>query len=166
MPGGDNTAVEAGGASVEVLDEKLDASLGEFDSAVMGEGINSGEDMTDILDPLSNGAAGTESDAPIFEEGDLGEAGESDENQSIAQRAAEGGSGGGSGASMTGEQSGTGNGGQDGDDGGEIIPVPDDVGDGRNDDIVLRQIRDAAMKERDPALREKLWDEYRRIKGQ
>jgi hypothetical protein len=30
---------------------------------------------------------------------------------------------------------------------------------------VLRQIRDAAMNERDPVLRDKLWDEYRRIRG-
>ena len=48
--------------------------------------------------------------------------------------------------------------------GEEIIPIPEDIGDGRNDDIVLRQIREAAMNERDPVLREKLWDEYRRIK--
>jgi hypothetical protein len=47
----------------------------------------------------------------------------------------------------------------------DIIPIPQDVGDGRNDDIVLRQIREAAMNERDPVLREKLWDEYRRIKA-
>ena len=48
----------------------------------------------------------------------------------------------------------------------ESIPIPDDIGDGQGDDIVLRQIRDAAMKESDPLLREKLWDEYRRIKNQ
>jgi hypothetical protein len=47
----------------------------------------------------------------------------------------------------------------------EIIPIPEDIGDGRNDDIVLRQIREAAVNERDPVLREKLWDEYRRIRG-
>jgi len=173
--------MEGEGASVEVLDEQLDEALGEFDAAVMGEGSSAGEDMTDILDPLSSGSAGTESDAPIFEEADLGEAGEAVENQSIAQRAAEGGSGGGGGsgsggggsgggggAEMTGDQAGAagGGGGQDGDDAGDIIPIPEDVGDGRNDDIVQRQIRDAAMKEHDPALREKLWDEYRRIKGQ
>ena len=46
----------------------------------------------------------------------------------------------------------------------DIIPIPDDVGDGRNDDIVMRQIREAAMQEKDPVLREKLWDEYRRIR--
>ena len=48
----------------------------------------------------------------------------------------------------------------------EVIELPPDVGDGRNDDIVLRQIRDAATHERDPVLREKLWDEYRRIQAQ
>jgi hypothetical protein len=49
--------------------------------------------------------------------------------------------------------------------GDDIIPIPEDIGDGRNDDIVLRQIREAAVNEHDPVLREKLWDEYRRIRG-
>lgn len=43
--------------------------------------------------------------------------------------------------------------------------VPPDVGDGRDDDLVARQIREAAMKEQDPAIREKLWEEYRRYKA-
>ncbi len=42
--------------------------------------------------------------------------------------------------------------------------VPVDVGDGKNDDVVARQIREAAMKEKDPAIREKLWQEYRDYK--
>jgi hypothetical protein len=42
--------------------------------------------------------------------------------------------------------------------------VPDDVGDGSDDDIVARQLREAAMTEEDPELREKLWEEYRRYK--
>ncbi len=46
--------------------------------------------------------------------------------------------------------------------GGEVLPVPDDVGDGADDDVVARQLREAAMAETDPELREKLWDEYRR----
>ena len=45
------------------------------------------------------------------------------------------------------------------------VPPPADVGDGHDDDVVARQIREAAMKEEDPALREKLWEEYRRYKG-
>jgi hypothetical protein len=43
--------------------------------------------------------------------------------------------------------------------------VPPDVGDGSDDDIVARQLREAAMAEEDPELREKLWDEYRRYKA-
>jgi hypothetical protein len=43
--------------------------------------------------------------------------------------------------------------------------VPPDVGDGGDDDIVARQIREAAMNEKDPELREKLWDEYRAYKS-
>ena len=42
--------------------------------------------------------------------------------------------------------------------------VPQDVGDGSDDDVVARQIREAAMNERDPVLREKLWQEYRNYK--
>lgn len=43
--------------------------------------------------------------------------------------------------------------------------VPADVGDGSDDDIVARQLREAAMKEEDPELRERLWDEYRAYKA-
>jgi hypothetical protein len=42
--------------------------------------------------------------------------------------------------------------------------IPPDVGDGSDDDIVARQLREAAEKEEDPELREKLWDEYRAYK--
>ncbi len=38
--------------------------------------------------------------------------------------------------------------------------IPDGVPDGADDDIVARQIREAAMSETDPVLREKLWREY------
>jgi hypothetical protein len=41
---------------------------------------------------------------------------------------------------------------------------PPDVGDGADDDVVARQIRKVAESERDPQLREKLWDEYRKYK--
>ena len=48
--------------------------------------------------------------------------------------------------------------------GSDATPVPPDVGDGKNDDVVARQLREAAMKEKDPAIREKLWQEYRDYK--
>lgn len=47
----------------------------------------------------------------------------------------------------------------------EAYPVPDDIPEGRDDDVVARQIREAAMNEPDPELREALWDEYRRYTG-
>ena len=43
--------------------------------------------------------------------------------------------------------------------------IPEDIADARDDDIIARQLREAAMSETDPELREKLWDEYRRYKG-
>jgi hypothetical protein len=42
--------------------------------------------------------------------------------------------------------------------------LPEDIGDGSDDDVVARQIREAAMNEKDPVLREKLWEEYRNYK--
>jgi len=41
---------------------------------------------------------------------------------------------------------------------------PADIPDGSDDDVVARQIREAATQERDPELREKLWEEYRKYK--
>ena len=48
------------------------------------------------------------------------------------------------------------------------VPVgdlPKDLPDARDDDILARQLREAAMSEPDPELREKLWNEYRRYKN-
>ena len=44
------------------------------------------------------------------------------------------------------------------------LPVPPDVADATDDDVVCRQIREAAVAESDVELREKLWDEYRRCR--
>jgi len=46
-----------------------------------------------------------------------------------------------------------------------LYPVPEDIPDGNDDDVVGRQLREAAMAEADPELRERLWDEYRRYTG-
>lgn len=43
--------------------------------------------------------------------------------------------------------------------------TPEDIPNGSDDDIVARQLREAAEQERDPVLREKLWEEYRRYKA-
>ncbi len=45
-------------------------------------------------------------------------------------------------------------------------PPPADIPDGSDDDVIARQIREAALNEPDPKLREKLWEEYRKYKNQ
>jgi hypothetical protein len=39
-------------------------------------------------------------------------------------------------------------------------PIPDEG----DDDVVARQLREAAQSEQDPELRKKLWEEYREYK--
>jgi hypothetical protein len=41
---------------------------------------------------------------------------------------------------------------------------PPGIPDGSNDDVVARQLREAAEKETDPELQKKLWEEYRKYK--
>jgi len=48
---------------------------------------------------------------------------------------------------------------------GAKYPPPPDIPNGNDDDVVARQLREAAMREADPAIREKLWAEYRKYKG-
>ena len=49
---------------------------------------------------------------------------------------------------------------------GSRSETPEDIPSGHDDDVVARQLREAAEKEQDPVLREKLWDEYRKYKNQ
>lgn len=44
--------------------------------------------------------------------------------------------------------------------------TPEDIPDGSDDDVVARQLREAAENEADPVLREKLWAEYRKYKNE
>ena len=43
--------------------------------------------------------------------------------------------------------------------------IPTDIPDAKDDDVVARQLREAAMAETDPDLRQALWDDYRRYKS-
>lgn len=44
-------------------------------------------------------------------------------------------------------------------------PPPANIPTGNDDDVVARQLREAAMREPDPELRARLWDEYRKYNG-
>ena len=46
-----------------------------------------------------------------------------------------------------------------------VFEAPEDIPSGNDDDIVARQLREAAMREADPDVRKALWNEYRKYKG-
>jgi hypothetical protein len=75
----------------------------------------------------------------------------------------EGGTGEG-GSTESGQQGGGGGVGGGAKGGSGPTEAPAGIPDGHDDDIVARQLREAAMKETDPELRERLWEEYRKYK--
>jgi hypothetical protein len=141
--GGPLTAAE----QVAILDAELERGAGEFDAMILEE-------------QAAQRAAERE------------RAGGSDETGETDEGAGSGGPGGSYGrviADGGGYASGGGMGGAS--RGGGIpdntakYPPPPDIPDGNDDDVVARQLREAAMREPDPAVREKLWAEYRKYKG-
>ena len=131
-------------------DIQLEKALEEFDDLFKGEITNSN---VDILDPMGADTATSGSNDPLFEE--------LDGNTSFEEVADSAPSS----AAPSGEPRDQEVGGNAGNVGASQ-PLPDDIGDGRGDNVIERQIRQAALQESDPALREQLWDEYRRMKGQ
>ncbi len=47
----------------------------------------------------------------------------------------------------------------------QVARVPADIPSGDDDDVLARQLREAATNEQDPKLRDKLWAEYREYKN-
>jgi hypothetical protein len=142
-----------------VINQRIDGSLQVFDQRI--------RDAQDALNKERDKGAGSEG----LPGGDGSAAGS-------AGAARGGGAGGGvaaAGGSSAGGRSGSGSaaargsasgraGGSASAGGSGPVSVPADVADGSDDDIVARQLREAAMKEKDPALRDKLWQEYRDYK--
>ena len=169
-PAPELTQVETTDERREGLDRKLDSSLSEFDALILRE--------QEILEQRRDaagaaGGGGGAGTAPVGGGGREGtgeeEAGAGDEggDQGEAAEATAGGTGN-SPDEASGEEVARDEGAPEpsGEETGEVSNgrVPPDVGDGRDDDIVARQLREAAMEEEDPELREKLWDEYRSYK--
>jgi hypothetical protein len=156
------------------IDHELDASLGVFDGRMRQEQA--------VLAGQRNGRGGSSGDAEGQEGNGEGAAGSGpgQSGEKGAGSTAGGQNGKGSGGQSNGTQGngqGQGNVGNGGDKGGGggvggggarggsgPNTVPADIPDGSDDDIVARQLREAAMKETDPELREKLWQEYRNYK--
>ena len=189
VPGGDTADItdsaipeEQAVDEVAVLDRQLDDSLHEFDETLLTEldliRAKSSERMRDLAEEaaaaaqrlrekgieIGNGSEG-DNQAPDQDSGqDSGQ--DSSGEQKETTEAAEG-------PAETGKVAGTGKGREDGE-----VPIhgkswegvegsaqhPKNRYDPEKDDIVARQLREAAERETDPQLREKLWKEYEQYK--
>ena len=147
--------VQTAGERTAALDEELARSLAEFDGELLKE-----QEILEKERREEAQAAAAEEAAYGAESGGYSGGGEYADSE-IAE--AEGGDLGGAEESEVAEQEGEEGGGSAGGGGGGR--VPSDVGDGSDDDIIARQLREAAMAEDDPELREKLWEEYREYKS-
>ena len=171
---------------IALLDAELGSSLSEFDEKLLRE-------QKELAEKSRSASAGKSGDQPESGDGASGGAGDgSGEGEKAAGEsggeAGESGSESAAGSSgkdgeserqaESGEQGGTGGEGAEGNEqvasaGGASgdgrhtgnIPTPPDIPDGKDDDIVARQLREAAENEQDPELRAKLWDEYRKYKN-
>jgi hypothetical protein len=172
-------------------DQVLNESMGDFDGTIAGErevhaksgggssksaGRREQGDSESVKDAGTGQGPGGMADVPGGESASGGAAGAA----GAAGGAAGGQSGdttGGQEAGSQGSQAGGGSGststqrsGRDSDasdrDGANVAIIPDDIPiDGSGDDQVAEQIREAAMQEEDPAIRDALWEEYRKHTG-
>lgn len=142
--GGAGTGPLTPAEQVAILDARLEAGAGDFDTMILEEQARQRSARRASSDdvPASDSAGG----APAG-----GREGPYGEDITVA------GAGGGRGSVNTPGRSPPPN--------TARYPAPDDIPSGNDDDVVARQLREAAMREPDPAVREKLWDEYRKYKG-
>lgn len=146
---------------VAALDEMLMAGLGEYDERLLREQERIKADAPSN-DSGSGGGAGSG--------GEGGGDGSDGEGESEGEAGSDGNSGGTAGTNpQSGQAGGQPAGGpvdssQGSADGDNDSDQPTDIPDGSDDDVVARQLREAAEQETDPELKEKLWEEYRRYK--
>jgi len=148
----------SGSAELDALNRELNESLAEFDGAL----INSRQQRQATRDETGDSGYGEEEDAVAIYEDPAGTDGGADTGEATyAPPMPSGGGGGGSGGSGGVPNAEMVNQGE-GSASSAANNVPADIPDGSDDDVVARQIREAAMNESDPELREKLWEEYRK----
>ena len=184
-PGSENAAGSAGasasggipqgaaGSGTSELDARLEASLEGFEGQLAGQmtilaSVSPPPGSEDELEEGS-GSAGEETDEPPLDQtGDAPGLVLVNDPSMLPPSAGERTAQGTTATSGTVGQEGLGGAGnrREGASNSAMVSsrVPSDIGDGSDDDVVARQIREAAMNESDPVLREKLWQEYRNYK--
>ncbi|MEY4640933.1 MAG: hypothetical protein RLZZ227_927 [Pseudomonadota bacterium] len=139
-----------------VLDGRLEAGYAVFDGMILGERERAQRDADEAGSTVmgTGGAGGGAGEEAGSGEGD---GGFGDSPVIVASNTR----GAGAGVSPTGASDRQG----EFDNTNATYPPPEDIPSGDDDDVVARQLREAAMREPDPELREKLWDEYRKYTG-
>ena len=134
----------------EQLGKELDESVGDFDEVLM-------EEQRDI-ETVGRNTEGYGTGSGSGSGGNIS-LGEQAAGAQGGGGGAAGGGGGGAGAARQSDP-------LQGMSEGEIEKrTPDDISVMMDDDIVAKQLREAALAEDDPELRERLWEEYRKYKG-
>lgn len=140
------------------MERKLDGSMAEFDGMLLKE-------MRDLEEKREQAQSGGEFESGGGSGGEDGDgddartgSGDSDEEGARVAKAGENAAEGDEDAQGS---EGEGSYGGKGSRGGA---VPPNIPDGSDDDVIARQLREAAESETNPALKERLWEEYRNYK--
>lgn len=163
---GSGTSATAGGSAtadrIGELNAELDSALGTFDGVILAErdAAKAGDDAR--ADGAANSEQPGDDDGGDFDGGfsiPPAPPGPASGQGQVASEGSENSSGNGTQPARAGDN-------RKGDyqHASASEAVPADIPDGSDDDVVARQIREAAQRETDPELREKLWDEYRKYK--
>jgi len=137
------------------LDEQLDRSMGDYDGMILTE--------REYIQNRGN-EEGSEQEVEVADVGTLYDDVLNGEAESSNQQASN--KPGNSSSSGVGNMPTVSSNDKDGDFKHKqtVYAPPADISSGNDDDVVARQIREAALNEADPVLREKLWQEYRKYK--
>jgi len=141
------------------LDAELAAGLSEFDELLLREQqrVKASAPRSARDSEAGGGAAGAEGEQAQGA-GEQGEAAGAPDTGAAGQQAEPG-------EDAAGRAPGVGAGGQGAPDrAARRGQQPAGIPDGSDDDVVARQMREAAEQETDPELQKKLWEEYRRYK--
>ena len=150
--------------ATSALDAELGADLGEFDQRLLVE-----QERVKAKASKSAGASGGGGGGGAGGAGGTagaGAAAAAGADSGAARETATGPSSGAPGSASEGARERPASGAAGGPGGGQtpVSSAPPDIPDGSDDDVVARQLREAAEKETDPELKKKLWEEYRKYK--
>jgi len=143
----DQAAEKTGTEKTAVLDAELRAGMGEFDEMLLLE-----QERIKAAAPHTSDSSGQGGGQGGGADGGGAAGGTGQQGADSMDGSADGASG---------QQQGAGSGNQQRT---TRTGTPRDIPDGSDDDVVARQLREAAEKETDPELKKKLWEEYRKYK--